>query len=312
MSVLKSSLWFWREEKIRFSDKMPNGKPWPKISVVTPSYNQGRYIEETIRSVVMQGYPNLEYIIVDGGSSDDSVEMIKKYEKDITWWVSEKDKGQTHAINKGFEKATGDILAYINSDDLYMPYTFKLVAELFAQYNLDWLTGIQSRLVSDNVIAPKRDAVKLFSRDLFRKGYHVGSLFGWNQQCSTFWSSALFNKVGRRFDESFNHAMDIDMWIRMSNYAELVSVEAMLALMRLHADQKSRNINIAEVEINRKKKEYGLTRHATRKLTYNLYKVPILRNLLRRVWYKADGRYIVWNVRELQWTMATGYVKITQ
>lgn len=306
------NFWVWNESKIQFPPSMPGGMPWPKISIVTPSYNQGKYVEETILSVIRQGYPNLEYIVVDGGSTDNSVNIIKKYEKDITWWVSEKDNGQTHAINKGFEKATGDILAYINSDDVYMPYTFRLVAELFIQHNLHWLTGIQSRLVSDNVIAPKRDAIKLFSSELYRKGYHVGSLFGWNQQCSTFWSSDLFDKVDRRFDETFNHAMDIDMWIRMSEHAELVSVEAMLALMRLHADQKSRNINIAEVEINKKSREYGLPRYPIRRLIYNLYKVPILRNILRKVWYKADGRYIVWNVIESGWKMATGYVKITQ
>jgi glycosyltransferase involved in cell wall biosynthesis len=312
MLELSNEFWVWRENRIQFPPIMPNGKPWPKISIVTPSYNQGKYIEETIRSVVMQGYPNLEYFVVDGGSTDNSVEIIKKYESQITWWVSEKDKGQTNAINKGFEKATGDILAYINSDDLYMPYTFRLVAELFSQHKLHWLTGIQSRLVESNVISPKRDAIKLFSRDLYRKGYHVGSLFGWNQQCSTFWSADLFSKIGGKFDESFNHAMDIDMWIRMSNHAELVSVEAMLALMRLHPDQKSRNINIAEVEINNKRKEYGLSVYSTRKLMFNLYKVPILRNVLRKIWYKADGHYIVWNVKESSWKLAIGYVKITQ
>ncbi len=307
-----NTLWVWREAPIVVPPTMPNGKPWPKISVVTPSFNQGRYIEETIRSVIMQGYPNLEYIVMDGGSSDNTVEIIKKYEANITYWVSEKDNGQTHAINKGFEKTSGDILAYINSDDIYMPYTFRLVAQLFAEHNLQWLTGIQSRIVSENVIAPKRDAVKLFSQELYQKGYHVGSLFGWNQQCSTFWSTNLFNKVGRKFDESFNHAMDIDMWIRMSKHSNLVSIEATLALMRLHADQKSRNINIAEVEINRKGGIYGLSGYGFRKLMFNLYKVPVLRKILRSFWCKADGRYIVWNVSEANWKMATGYVKITQ
>src|SRR5688572_13335615 len=263
---MSNSLWVWNEEKEKFPPTMANGSPWPKISIVTPSFNQGKYIEETIRSVIMQGYPNLEYFVIDGGSTDNSAEIIKKYEKDLAYWVSEKDNGQTHAINKGLARATGDIIAYVNSDDLYMPYTFKLVAELFAQHKLHWLTGIQSRLVSENVISPKRDAVKLFSRELYQKGYHVGSLFGWNQQCSTFWSADLFNKVGRKFDESFNHAMDVDMWIRMSKHAELVSVEAMLAMMRLHADQKSRNINIAEVEINRKSSVYGLSSYGYRRL----------------------------------------------
>jgi hypothetical protein len=97
---------------------MPDGNPWPRISVVTPSFNQGRFIEETIRSVLLQGYPNLEYIIIDGGSRDNSVEIIRKYEPWLTYWVSEKDHGQSHAINKGFAHCTGDISNWINSDDL--------------------------------------------------------------------------------------------------------------------------------------------------------------------------------------------------
>ena len=306
---MNNNLWVWREEKIKMPTLMSDGSPWPKVSVITPSYNQGKYIEETIRSVTMQGYPNLEYIIIDGGSGDDTLAIIKKYSQEITYWVSEKDNGQTHALNKGLERATGDILAYLNSDDLYMPYTFKLVAELFRTHRLSWLTGIQSRLVYDEVISPKRDAVKLFNRELYRKGYHIGSLFGWNQQCSTFWSKHLFDQVGRKFDESFNHAMDIDMWIRMSSFAELVSVEAVLAMMRLHSDQKSRNINIAEIEIERKRKIYGLARYPLRKVMFRLFKFPLLRNLLRLIWCRGEGRYLVWNVKSSSWSIATGFIR---
>src|SRR5258706_16339794 len=120
---MNNNLWLWRNDKIQLAPTMQNGKTWPKISIVVPSFNQGRYIEETIRSVIMQGYPNLEFIIIDGGSDDNTAEIIMKYEKDIAYWGSEKDKGQTHAINKGFARATAEILAYLNSDDLYMPYT---------------------------------------------------------------------------------------------------------------------------------------------------------------------------------------------
>ena len=104
---------------------------YPKISIVTPSYNQTQFLERTILSVLNQNYPNLEYIIIDGGSTDESVEIIKKYEKYLYYWVSEKDKGQSAAINKGFRKSKGEILAWQNSDDIYFPGVFKYIAKLF-------------------------------------------------------------------------------------------------------------------------------------------------------------------------------------
>jgi glycosyltransferase involved in cell wall biosynthesis len=105
---------------------------YPKISIVTPSFNQGRFIEKTILSVIEQDYPNLEYIIIDGGSTDESVEVIKKYDQHLAYWVSEPDRGQSHAINKGFERATGEIFGWLNSDDWYHPGALKAVAEAFA------------------------------------------------------------------------------------------------------------------------------------------------------------------------------------
>ena len=107
---------------------------YPKISIVTPSFNQGKYIEQTIQSVLDQDYPNLEYIIIDGGSTDETVEIIKKYEHKIHYWVSEPDKGQTDGINKGFAKCTGEIFNWINSDDYYEPGTFYKLAKLFTEH----------------------------------------------------------------------------------------------------------------------------------------------------------------------------------
>src|SRR5436190_18724174 len=108
--------WPWNEETPP-PEIMPDDRALPRVSIITPSFNQGRFIEETIRSVLLQGYPNLEYIIIDGGSTDDSLEIIRKYDPWITLWVSEKDRGQSHAINKGLSKATGEILCWLNSDD---------------------------------------------------------------------------------------------------------------------------------------------------------------------------------------------------
>src|SRR6266576_1298377 len=114
----------------------------PKISIVTPSFNQGRFLEETILSVLNQNYPNLEYIIIDGGSTDETVDVIRRYEDRLAYWVSEKDRGQVHAINKGIEKTTGDLFGFINSDDLYLPGTFSAVAEYFESHpQAEWVCG---------------------------------------------------------------------------------------------------------------------------------------------------------------------------
>ena len=121
--------WPWTIETPRLPPTYPDGSPWPSISIITPSYNQGHFIEETIRSVLLQGYPNLEYIIIDGGSTDETLPIIKKYEPWISFWVSEPDRGQSHAINKGFARSRGSILAWINSDDYYYEGAFEAVAK---------------------------------------------------------------------------------------------------------------------------------------------------------------------------------------
>ena len=119
----------WNEEIQKFSQTMLDGSPWRKISIVTPSFNQADFIEETIRSVICQGYPNLEYIIIDGGSTDGSVEIIKKYEEYLSYWVSEPDRGQAHAINKGISRITGDIFGWINSDDMLLPGSLSTIGK---------------------------------------------------------------------------------------------------------------------------------------------------------------------------------------
>ena len=124
--------WPWTEENQPLPARMSDGSEWPRISIVTPSYNYGHFIEETIRSVLLQGYPNLEYIVIDGGSTDNSVEIIQKYEKYLSYWISQPDAGQTDAINKGYSKCTGDVFVWLNSDDSYINFnSLKAVAEAY-------------------------------------------------------------------------------------------------------------------------------------------------------------------------------------
>src|SRR5579862_8824120 len=119
------------EEKSRSADL--RSFPWPRITVVTPSFQQGRFLEETIRSVLGQGYPNLDYIVIDGGSTDQSVEIIQKYAAQLSYWVSEPDHGQANAVNKGFQRSTGEILGWLNSDDLLLPGALFTIGRAFAR-----------------------------------------------------------------------------------------------------------------------------------------------------------------------------------
>jgi glycosyltransferase involved in cell wall biosynthesis len=206
--------WPWTEESPQLPEKTPNGKEYPKISIVTPSYNQGQFIEETIRSVLLQGYPNLEYIIIDGGSTDNSVEIIKKYEPWLAYWVSEPDRGQSHAINKGWEKSTGDYLAWMNSDDLYLPYAVHQMIKVINNYNYDFIYSssyyIGTSLEKSSVIeAHKTRDFKLKNLLKFFNGvqYIIPSQ-------SVFISKETLKKVGL-LNENLNYCMDLDLFARI-------------------------------------------------------------------------------------------------
>ncbi len=208
-------------------------KEFLKISVVTPSYNQGQFLEETILSVINQNYPNLEYIIIDGGSNDNSVEIIKKYEKKLKYWISEPDEGQTHAINKGLKLSTGDIVCYLNSDDLLLPNTLKYVSIYFSNnIHTDCLYGC--------TIMIDHDGKELLRRHDNPFNYNM-LLYGINyiQQPSTFWRKRIIERVGL-FDENLIYNMDYEYWIRMGyNDLKLDYTETFLSKYRLHTNSKS-------------------------------------------------------------------------
>lgn len=211
---------------------------FPKISIVTPSYNQGKYLERTILSVVQQNYPNLEYIIIDGGSTDNSVEIIKKYESKLSYWVSEKDRGQAHALNKGFQKITGDIVAWINSDDWYEEGVFEEIVKNFKMNPTGiWLGDCTKRFENgkkDRVLKPAVPTFQSLTR-YWRKNFCP-------PQPSIFFPHSCLKTTGF-LDESLNYAMDLDLWIRMACHFNFYHVNRNLSNYLVHDVSKSGSVN---------------------------------------------------------------------
>lgn len=208
----------------------------PKITVVTPVYNGAKYLEKTINSVLGQSYPNLEYMIIDGGSIDGTIDIIKKYEGKLSYWVSEKDDGIYSAIQKGFDRATGEIMAWINSDDYYSEHCFETVVEIFKKFpKIEWLTGLSVHYDEKGRIVNAWE-----SRDFTRLDFLSGD-YMFVQQESTFWKRSLWEKAGSQLGK-YKLADDFELWLRFSRYAQLYCVNAYLGGFRLRSkDQLSLN-----------------------------------------------------------------------
>ena len=205
---------------------------FPKISLVIPSYNQGRFLEETILSVVNQQYPNLELFVIDGRSSDNSIEIIKKYVNHITWWVSEKDNGQSEAINKGFTRASGEIISWLCSDDLLLPGALKTVASHFAK-----APGKVGLIHGGTILfdAEKDKETRFTYQIPCREAYLSGIVF---PQPAAFFRKSYLDKVGL-LNEFLDYGMDYDLFVRLSLICDFLQVNEVLAKYRLHPESKS-------------------------------------------------------------------------
>lgn len=210
----------------------------PKISVITPTYNQGNFIEGTINSVINQNYPNLEYIVLDGGSTDGILEILEKYNKHLIW-KSEKDNGQSDAINKGFQRASGDIFSFINSDDTYEPGALLKVGEYFSTNPYaKWVTGY-CRVINENDKEIRRFITLYKNFWLNCHSYSSLLLLNYISQPATFWRKNLVKSVGS-FNESLHYSMDYDFSLRVGQKHQLYLIQDYLANFRIHKSAKSR------------------------------------------------------------------------
>ncbi|MGA1980084.1 MAG: glycosyltransferase family 2 protein [Sedimentisphaerales bacterium] len=235
--------WPWIEQSKPLPDTAPDGQQWPKISIVTPSYNQGRFIEECIRSVLLQGYPNLEYIIIDGGSTDETIDVIKKYEPWLAYWESEPDRGQSHAINKGLLKSTGRFFNWHNSDDVLMPNSLATMASTIIKYpQAGYVHGYRVLIDYKSVIQPgdepaRSDKVSFLPElttaiSMLKSGYQPGCLM----------DRQLAVEVGM-VDENLHYIMDIDILLRIALVKPPIYISFPAVYLRVHPEAKSTQWN---------------------------------------------------------------------
>ncbi|MET4138762.1 glycosyltransferase family 2 protein [Pedobacter sp. UYP1] len=213
---------------------------YPKITVITPSFNQGAYLEHTITSILNQGYPNLEYIVIDGGSTDHSVEIIKKYEHLLTYWVSEKDNGLYHALQKGFARSTGEIMCWINSDDMHHRRSLMTIAELFKDFpDINWIMG-------KNTFYDEQGREFIYGTNMFNERWSKWKMYDQDgeyiQQESVFWRRSLWEKSGAYIDTNLSLASDAELWLRFFRHDQLYSTELLLSGFRFRSGiQKSKD-----------------------------------------------------------------------
>lgn len=246
--------WPWNAAPPPLPDTLPNGERWPLISIVTPSFNQGRYIEETILSVARQGYPRVEHIVMDGGSTDSTAAVMRRYRHHLAVAVSEKDNGQSHAINKGMAHASGDILTWLNSDDMLAPGALAAVAMGFHTSRADLVAGIvtlrsNGATVGHHMTCCEPGLLPLDDLLDLDGGWNAGQFF---YQPEVMFSRELWERAGAKVREDLFYSMDYDLWVRMAEaQARIHVIGHPVAWFRLHEEQKTNAEQKFKAELRR-------------------------------------------------------------
>lgn len=269
----------------------------PKISIVVPCLNMELYIEQTIKSIINQEYPNLELIIMDGGSSDSTLKILDKYNSFTTILISEKDGGQYKAVQKGMSLATGEILAWINADDIYYPWTLQFVSKVFLEDStINWIGGIPTTMNEKGEIEGFSYNTPSRPKKYIQKGWFKAGMFGYLQQEGMFWSRELWNKSGG-LDTTLKLAADYQLWIKFSNHAEMVSVGVPFACFRIRNDSRSRALEtnykneVNEVSCNFRKPNILFRLLSTNKHLNILARKLTFKRSLTYKYYKTDQNW---------------------
>ncbi len=257
---------------------------YPRMSVVVPSYNQGIFLERTLLSILNQNYPNLEVIVIDGGSQDGSIDIIKKYERFISYWVSEKDNGQTHAINKGMKKATGVLIGWQNSDDVYLPGVFERVAKLYQKHPYyDVFFGNMYFIDTNDFILDELRFVPFSYNRLIYEGTVIT-----NQ--ASFISKKKLEEVGY-LREEFRFTMDYDLWLRLGENGKFCFVREFWGAFRLHGESKTSNIShIGNIEHEKCLLERGFSPYSFK---FKFLKIFYLSLRILRYILQGDAFYVL-------------------
>lgn len=213
-----------------------NGSAWPRISLVTAVYNGKKYVEATICSILSQGYPNLEYFVIDGGSTDGTVAIIRKYESQLSGWSSEPDRGVYDSLNKGFARSNGEIMGWLNASDMLHTHGLFAVGSVFSRFaEVEWITGRPTLFGGEGWPCAAKE-LRRWSRYRFLAGanQHI-------QQESTFWRRSLWERAGGAFSTEFRSEGDFELWVRFFRCARLYTVDALIGGWRAHDDGLSRS-----------------------------------------------------------------------